>query len=497
MTIHRAKGLEFPVVCVADLGRPAAPGPRAAAGRPRRQRRACGCSTLERRRHRPGARLRRASRPRWRRGGGGGAAAALRGDDPRRGAADPLRRDRPGRLAGRRPGRRADRLARARAARAPDRRADRRGAGPHRRARVGRHAPHGCACGSTPPATLDAALRGRAVPATAARPRRRSGTALPAEPTRRAAAPRPGPPPRGCPTRRSRLRRCAYRFYLERVLGLARAAPPRPPPRPRARPRSRVLDPRLRGSLVHGCSRPRLRPPGAPAAEAVAAAGTRRTGSSWSDAEVADIRALVAAFADSPLRARLAAAPRRPPRGAVRVRARPRGSAAPLVTGFVDVLARERDGTALVVDYKTDRLDGRRARRARRARLRRPARWSTRSPRCAPARRASRSPTASSSAPGEPVVARFDAARRARAREELIELAGGRARGRVSRRAAARTATCAATARAGARCAPGRVDDAARDAAPGLRSRRAPSPAAAGPRSRAAARASGGGRSRR
>ena len=26
MTIHRAKGLEFPVVCVADLGRPGARG---------------------------------------------------------------------------------------------------------------------------------------------------------------------------------------------------------------------------------------------------------------------------------------------------------------------------------------------------------------------------------------------------------------------------------------------------------------------------------------
>jgi ATP-dependent helicase/nuclease subunit A len=34
------------------------------------------------------------------------------------------------------------------------------------------------------------------------------------------------------------------------------------------------------------------------------------------------------------------------------------GGGGPLVSGFVDVLAREADGTALIVDYKTDRLGG-------------------------------------------------------------------------------------------------------------------------------------------
>ena len=42
MTIHRAKGLEFPVVCVADLGRLGAGGRAAAADRPRRHAPACG-----------------------------------------------------------------------------------------------------------------------------------------------------------------------------------------------------------------------------------------------------------------------------------------------------------------------------------------------------------------------------------------------------------------------------------------------------------------------
>jgi RecB family exonuclease len=63
----------------------------------------------------------------------------------------------------------------------------------------------------------------------------------------------------------------------------------------------------------------------------------------------------VAAFADSPLCARLAEA------GGVRREAGfafelSPGGGGPLVSGFVDVLARERDGTVLIVDYKTDRL---------------------------------------------------------------------------------------------------------------------------------------------
>ena len=42
MTIHRAKGLEFPVVCVADLGRAAGGAPRAAAARAATGASACG-----------------------------------------------------------------------------------------------------------------------------------------------------------------------------------------------------------------------------------------------------------------------------------------------------------------------------------------------------------------------------------------------------------------------------------------------------------------------
>ena len=93
MTIHRAKGLEFPVVCVADLGRTGAPRPRPAADRRGRRRRA-QAAHARRRRAGAGARLgadrRRAGRGR----GGRGAAAALRRRHARGGAADPLGRHR-------------------------------------------------------------------------------------------------------------------------------------------------------------------------------------------------------------------------------------------------------------------------------------------------------------------------------------------------------------------------------------------------------------------
>ena len=121
MTIHRAKGLEFPVVCVADLGRKAGgsrspllvepdgtPGLRLAP--------LGGGDTI------PTTALGAPQRARARGRGRGGAAAVLRRDDARQGAADPERRHRRqqmARAASRRP---ADRLDRPRARRQhPDR----------------------------------------------------------------------------------------------------------------------------------------------------------------------------------------------------------------------------------------------------------------------------------------------------------------------------------------------------------------------------------------
>ena len=72
--------------------------------------------------------------------------------------------------------------------------------------------------------------------------------------------------------------------------------------------------------------------------------------------EVADIRGLVEAFGASPLCARLAAARDVRREAGFAFRLDPAGGA--LVNGFVDVLAREPDGTMLIVDYKSDRLEG-------------------------------------------------------------------------------------------------------------------------------------------
>ena len=87
----------------------------------------------------------------------------------------------------------------------------------------------------------------------------------------------------------------------------------------------------------------------------------RALGGAWGvelgEAEVEDIRALVAAFAGSPLCARLAGA-RRLRREAPFAFALERAGGGPLVNGFLDVVALEPDGGVLIVDYKSDRLEG-------------------------------------------------------------------------------------------------------------------------------------------
>ena len=116
------------------------------------------------------------------------------------------------------------------------------------------------------------------------------------------------------------------------------------------------IDARLRGSLVHilledlNFARPET-----PDEETVLALGTDH-GVELTAEEVADIQALVAAFAASPLCERLATASR--PRREAPFSFALEGGSGPLVIGFVDVLARTPDGGALIVDYKTDRLEG-------------------------------------------------------------------------------------------------------------------------------------------
>jgi ATP-dependent exoDNAse (exonuclease V) beta subunit len=190
-----------------------------------------------------------------------------------------------------------------------------------------------------------------------------AGTALPAEA-------KVDPPPPHQPALAPMLRRlsysslgfyarCGYRFYLQRGLGLPDVAPP-PGAVPAAAEGPGGLDPRVRGSLVHLLleSLDFRRPvPPTPAAVRAAAASM---GAELSEEDVEDAAALVGAFAESELCGRLARAhavrreapfafPLFGPPGAG-------GFDSPLLHGIVDVIGREADGAALVVDYKTDRL---------------------------------------------------------------------------------------------------------------------------------------------
>ena len=193
------------------------------------------------------------------------------------------------------------------------------------------------------------------------------GTALPDAP---AVLPAPPARPRPAPQRLSysalgAYARCGYRFYLERVLGLPRVAPPPLDQVEQADETAGVrtdevaggLDPRVRGSLVHRLLEDLdYARPSAPAAEAVA-----ELAATWglepTAAELDDVRELVAAFARSPLCARLASARRTRTEVPFSFTLDPAGGG-PLVTGFLDVVAHEPDGGALIVDYKSDRLEG-------------------------------------------------------------------------------------------------------------------------------------------
>ncbi len=146
--------------------------------------------------------------------------------------------------------------------------------------------------------------------------------------------------------------RCGYRFHLERVAGLHATEEA-----VRGGDEAGDLGALGRGSVVHELlERLDMRTPVVPDDEAIAALIVSQGGAGDPDA-VADVRALVDAFSGSALRERLGAARR--------VRAEVPfgfnlgiGQRSVLVNGYLDVLATEDDGL-LVVDYKSDALDGR------------------------------------------------------------------------------------------------------------------------------------------
>ncbi len=144
------------------------------------------------------------------------------------------------------------------------------------------------------------------------------------------------------------LERCGYRYYLERVLRLGedRAAA-------RAAAGSTGLEARARGTLVHALMETLdFAAPRPPAPAEVALAG-RELGLRVGEGERAEIAALIAAASQAPPAARVAAAEtvRREHPFAFSL-----GEREPLVTGVIDLLAGEADGSLLVLDYKSDRV---------------------------------------------------------------------------------------------------------------------------------------------
>jgi ATP-dependent exoDNAse (exonuclease V) beta subunit len=149
--------------------------------------------------------------------------------------------------------------------------------------------------------------------------------------------------------------RCGYRFYAERVLRMPPVPEPRRPAEPTEGPRSAADRGVLLHALLEGLD---FRRPAVPGAEAVTAAAAQAgLHPPPGPAEADELAALVRRFADSDLCARLGRATqtRREERFTFPLCADP---AQPLVVGAIDVLAREPSGRMLVVDYKSDRLDG-------------------------------------------------------------------------------------------------------------------------------------------
>jgi ATP-dependent exoDNAse (exonuclease V) beta subunit len=201
------------------------------------------------------------------------------------------------------------------------------------------------------PATFGEALRpefaapGAALGAAVAPPPSTTPAPLPAE--------APGPPPGADTTLSytalSAYLRCGYRFYVQRVVGL----PDQPAPPGLLESGARGgLEARVRGTIVHALLEELDNLAGADVDPQRIRALAQREGAVATDADIADVTSLVAAFVASPSARRLATARRlrREHQFAFTLGER-------LMVGVIDALAVEEDGTWLIVDVKTDRLD--------------------------------------------------------------------------------------------------------------------------------------------
>ncbi|MEO6859648.1 MAG: UvrD-helicase domain-containing protein [Solirubrobacteraceae bacterium] len=151
--------------------------------------------------------------------------------------------------------------------------------------------------------------------------------------------------------------RCGYRFYVERVLGLpgveSAEAAGEGSGGPVGQPGRRSGTDR--GVLIHALlERLNFRRPVIPGPDAVRAAAEAIGVGALREAEATELSATIERFAGGALCARLARATdsRREERFAFPL------DGGVLVTGVIDVLAREPGGHTLIVDYKSDRLAG-------------------------------------------------------------------------------------------------------------------------------------------
>jgi ATP-dependent helicase/nuclease subunit A len=149
----------------------------------------------------------------------------------------------------------------------------------------------------------------------------------------------------------SELERCGYRYYLERELGMSedRAAA-------RSASSHGTLEARARGTLVHGLLEGiDFRSASAPTPEQVAARA-RELGTRTSAGEREEIARLIARALEAPPAARLATATSVRREYPFAFALGPAAAGGPLVTGVIDLLAQEPDGGRLVLDYKSDRV---------------------------------------------------------------------------------------------------------------------------------------------
>jgi hypothetical protein len=151
--------------------------------------------------------------------------------------------------------------------------------------------------------------------------------------------------------------RCPYRYYLQRRLGLP-SEPVEdwiPGEQLQLAPAPPAVSARVRGVVAHRLLEDLdFAAPSPPDAARVTDLLREEGAGAHTSADVEDLRAMVARFGDSALCGRLAqaAAIRREAPFAFAVRP----GVEPLLTGVLDVHAVERDGRVLVVDYKSDRL---------------------------------------------------------------------------------------------------------------------------------------------